>query len=180
MNFEFVHTLVINNDIFYNEMLPLNLLSKKYSLSNSKKIRNAIIIILPFLWKYTISLGIFLLLLTITWFVFRELKLFSFKNKRVLEALDKNDFRKMLFLHEPVDVGFNDNYLYMKTDGYEGKVNWKYIVSYDFSDKWFIVRCSGFPCFYFNIIELKKYDAYYRLLALANEHMNDKINIKNN
>jgi len=166
MNGKFEHTIEISDEVFKNEIYP-TFLDPKDKTSLTGKIVIALLLIVPFFWKYTISLGI------ANWIVFLSVKIIPkmvgkyLKSKKAINLLKKNDYRKLFFMHNPLTVGFDEENLYMKTKGYLSCVAWSYCTKYEISDKWIGIVCSGVPIYYFNVESLRKENMYDYLIIKA-------------
>jgi hypothetical protein len=153
---EFISKMAIDKDLFTKELDPVEFDIKKTFYNKNKTILLVCLGILMLFWKYTVALGIAILLAVISMFIVER----KVKNPKWINDIKWRSRRQNRVFEEPIRYGFNDYGLLLTSEKVEVKVSWQYLNHYKFKGNWLRVTVYGIPDFFYNIEELKESNVY--------------------
>lgn len=152
MEYLFESKVEINNEKYMAE-LSNSLFRKRSKRKPIFRIASALIIGIGMLfWKYTMILGIAILLV----FSISFLMLKIVKNKKWIDKLSNDRYRENIIIHSPLFYGFNDFGFTIRGKFFNANAAWHLIHSYNSNGKWIRVFVPGLITLYYSVPEMKE------------------------
>jgi hypothetical protein len=168
-SFSFQSKIEITKEMYIENLRDTILRRNDKTLKNSRKIGKVlffiILILIPLVWKYTISISVF-------WALFYVFGIFMtkyIKSEKWILKFSPDSWKASLIHHVPLLYGFNENGLTMKSNDIAISVSWNIIESYYENEEWIRIHVFGIIPFYYSINEMKYTTSYNYLKAKLNE-----------
>lgn len=152
MDYQFESKVEIDNEKYSAELS--NILFRKRS-KRKPILRLAPVLIIGIgmlFWKYTMSLGIVLLLfIAISFFMMKVIK-----NQKWLDKLSNDRYRENIIIHSPLFYGFNEFGFTVRGKYFNANAAWHLVYSYNNNGKWVRVFVPGLITLYYSVPEMKE------------------------
>ena len=157
--FTFEHTYKFNEDE-YAELFKITWPMSWPIRPTIKKIIMIAVCISLFFSKYTIGIGILLLVIII----------FYFRLPKSSMWVNKKNFREIRYLQYKITYGINEKQYWIKSKLFEATATWKNLKIYKERLGWLLLISDGIPTVCLPIKKLKKNNIYDDVTKLCKKH----------
>jgi hypothetical protein len=113
--------------------------------------------------KYTLILGVILLLLSVL----------DQKMKKVFGKTLRGMFESHKHLHQPLTFGLSKSRLWMHGETIDTSTSWSLLSSWQLTRGWLVLTPHGSSQLFFPVAELEDAGVFYQVLELADKHGNE-------